>query len=590
MPMSPRLRRIVAAGLGALLVSAIGATSAEAGGQHSPSHPPSPRPVAVRLISFNDLHGNLVPPAGSSGRVFLDNGSTVDAGGAAYLATHMRQLRSQVKNSVVVSAGDAIGASPLNSALFHDEPTIDVVNRLGLAGMAVGNHEFDEGYAELMRIQHGGCHPVDGCQFEKTFRGANFPILGANVTFAKNGRPALRPFTIVRSGGMRIGIIGVTLRGLPEVVVPSAVQGLRFGDEVKAIDQTSRLLQRLGVKSQIVVMHQGDETGNGGPDACNDVQGPAMEIAKRATSNVDAFFLGHTHQQYNCMVTDPAGKPRPVIQGLSFGRLLSVIDVKIDPRSKDVIRSATSTANNPVAHNEIVTRDVEPDPAVQAIVDESVTKSAPLANRRVGTITADLIAPRNMPKDPNASGETALGDVIADAQLAGTTANGAQIAITNPGGIRTDLLYASSSAGEGDGVVTYGEAFAVQPFSNIMQTITMTGQQLDAVLEQQWQPQADGTTTVRILQISASLHYTMTLSNSIGDRVSELELNGQPIDPAGTYRVSVNNFLAAGGDGFTVFTQGTDLTGGPIDLDAFTEYLTDQSPVSPPPLDRIVLG
>jgi 5'-nucleotidase len=361
--------------------------------------------------------------------------------------------------------------------------------------------------------------------------------------------------------------------------VPSAVQGLKFGDEVQAIDRASRLLQALGVKSQIVLMHQGDETANAGPNACKNVAGPAQIIAKEATPNVDAFFLGHSHQQYNCTVTDPAGNPRPVIQGLSFGRLLSVIDLKIDPRTRDVIRSATSTEDNPVAQNVIVTRTVTPDPTVQAIVDKAVTKSAPLANRQVGTITADIT--RSAP----ASGEQPLGDVIADGQLAATKTDGAQIAITNPGGIRADLTYAGSS-GEGDGVVTYGEAFQVQPFANIMQTITLTGAQLDAVLEQQWQ---NGGSTVRILQISSSLTYSWSQSAPVGSKVSDIKVDKVPVDPAGTYRVAVNNFLAAGGDGFTVFAQGTNLTGGPIDLDAFTAYLTANPNLAPPAPTRITV-
>lgn len=537
--------------------------------------------VSVRVISLNDLHGNLQPPTGSSGRVPLDdtaNPATVDAGGAAYLATHVKQLKAEARNSIVVSAGDNIGASPLLSAAFHDEPTIDVLNAIGVKASAVGNHEFDEGYTELKRIQLGGCHPVDGCQFRDPYEGADFPYLGANVTFAKNGRPALLPFTVRFEGGVPIGIIGVTLKDLPDVVVASGIKGLEFGDEVQAIDRTANLLDRFGVKAQIVVMHQGDESEGGGPNACNVDEGVAATIAKNASPKVDAFFAGHSHQQYNCIVTDPAGQPRPIIQGLSFGRLLSVVDLKISRRTRDVIRSRT------VAHNEIVTRDVTLDPQVQSIVDEAANKVSAVANKKIGTITADLV--RAAP----VSGESPLGDVIADAQLAATQANNAQIAITNPGGIRADLSYASSPAGEGDGVVTYGEAFTVQPFSNIMQTITLTGAQLDAVLEQQWQPQANGAPTiVRILQISASLHYTQTLSAPIGSRVSNLTLNGAPIDPAGSYRVSVNNFLAGGGDGFTVFTQGTDLAGGPIDLDAFVDYLTAHPNLAPPAADRITV-
>ena len=399
-------------------------------------------------------------------------------------------------------------------------------------------------------------------------------MLGANVYFKRSGLPALLPFRVVRSGGIPVAIIGATLKDLPDVVVADGIKDLKFGDEVSAINRTSKVLDRLGVKSQVVLVHQGDSPlATNGPNDCGVSSGPGYTIAKNVSASVDAVFLAHSHQQYNCVVDDPKGNPRPVIQGLSFGRLLSVVDLQIDPRSKDVIRSET------VAHNEIVTRTVTPDAGVQAIVDEAKVKSAPLANRPIGSITADLV------RNAAPSGESPLGDVIADAQLAATQANNAQIAITNPGGIRADFTYASGSAGEGDGVVTYGEAFTVQPFANIMQTVTLTGAQLDAVLEQQWQASGN-----KFLQISNGFTYTRTEGRAIGDRVSNLALNGTPIDPAGTYRVSINNFLAGGGDGFTVFTQGTDLQGGPIDLDALVDYFAANSPIAPPPLNRITLG
>ncbi|MGB3443332.1 MAG: bifunctional metallophosphatase/5'-nucleotidase [Actinophytocola sp.] len=530
----------------------------------------------VRLITFNDFHGNLQPPAGSSGRVTLPDGTTVDAGGAAYLATHVKQLRGEVDNSVVLSSGDNVGASPLDSALFHDEPTMALLNELGVKASVIGNHELDEGYKELLRMQLGGCHPTDGCQFRDSYPRAKFPILGGNVYF-DNGLNAALPFTVTVSGGVPIGIIGVTLEDLPLVVTPEAIEGLKFGDEVKAVNQSSRLLDLLGIKTQVVLVHQGDNTEGGGPDDCKTLPGPATEIAKAASASVDVVFSGHSHQQYNCTVTDPAGKPRTLIQGSSFGRLLSVVDLKIDKRTRDVVRESTK------AHNEIVTRTVTPDPAVQALVDEAKTKAAPIASEQVGTVSADLV--RAAP----ASGESPLGDVIADAQLSATASNNAQIAITNPGGIRTDLTYAGSSAGEGDGVVTYGEAFAVQPFSNIMQTMTLTGAQLKTVLEQQWQPQPDGTVQVRILQISSSLHYSWSQAAAIGSKISELTVAGEPVTDDATYRVSVNNFLAAGGDGFAEFVNGTDVTGGPVDLDAFTDYLTANPNIAPPAADRITV-
>jgi len=470
----------------------------------------------------------------------------------------------------------------LASALFHDEPTIDFFNYLDLQASAVGNHEFDEGFAELKRMQTGGCHPVDRCQFEPTFSGANFPYLGSNVYYEATNEPAMEPFTVRIIGGVRVAIIGATLEALPDVVTPTAIAGLKFGDEAEAINRTSDMLSHIGIKVQIVVMHQGDNIGSGpghGPNDCAaDVTGPASEIAAKVSPAVDAIFTGHSHQGYNCVRPDPAGNPRPVTQGSSFGRLLTVADFSIDRKTHDVIRSATHVENR------IAVQTVTPDAGAQAIVDKAVAKSAPIANQRVGTITADITrAPA-----ANGSGETRLGDLIADAQLEATTGNGAVVAITNIGGIRTDLTYAGSPAGEGDGVVTYGEAFAVQPFSNIMQTITLTGADLDAVLEQQYS--GVNAAAPKPLQISKSLHYTLTPGNAAGDKVSDITINGTPVAPATGYRVSVNNFLAAGGDGFAAFTNGTGLQGGPVDLDAFTAYLTAHSPISPPALDRVAVA
>ncbi|MDT7797574.1 MAG: 5-nucleotidase [Actinomycetota bacterium] len=557
--------RLVVLAAAALATTAVTTAPASAGQRPDPT-------TDVRIIAFNDLHGNLEPPAGSSGRVTQSDGTTVDAGGAAYLATHVKQLRSQVRNSVVVSAGDNVGASPLTSALFHDEPTIDFLDMLGVSASVVGNHEFDEGYKELQRLQFGGCHPTDGCQFDKKFKGADFPFLGSNVYFT-NGLPALLPFTVKFEGGVPIGVIGATLKDLPSVVTPEAIKGLKFGDEVEAINRTANLLDFLGVKSQVVLLHQGDSTELEGPNDCRVLPGPATAIAKAVTPKVDAIFTGHSHQQYNCVINDPAGQPRPVIQGASFGRLLSVVDLKINLKTRDVVRSATQ------AHNEIVTRTVTPDPAVAALVADATAKAAPIGNKQVGTITTDLKAAGN------AAGESALGDVIADAQLAGTQSNSAVIAMTNPGGIRADLTYASSKAGEGDGVVTYSEAFTVQPFANIMQTITLTGANLKNVLEQQWAPGVNP----KFLQISSSLHYSYSASAPQGSRVSNITVNGTPVDPAATFRVSVNNFLAAGGDGFTEFTKGTNLAGGPVDLDALTAYLGAHPNLAPPAADRITL-
>ncbi|MDT7783793.1 MAG: 5-nucleotidase, partial [Pseudonocardiales bacterium] len=480
--------------------------------------------VDVRLIGINDLHGNLEPPTGSSGRVIQPDGTTVDAGGAAFNATHIKNLQKEVKNSVLVGQGDLIGASPLVSALFHDEPTIEVLNKVGLQATAAGNHEFDEGYKELLRIQRGGCHPTDGCQFRDTYPGAKFPILGANVTSAKTGLPALPPFWVEIRDGMPIGFIGMPLKDVPVLVNPTGIKEIQFGDEVKAANKYANFLDAIGVKSIVLLVHQGDQVTStgGGPNACNvAAQNPGSYIAANVSPKIDAVFSGHSHQHYNCVVKDPAGNPRPFIEGLAFGRELSVVDLKIDRRTRDVIRGETK------ADNKIVTRTVTPDPAVQAVIDLAKTKAAPIANQQVGSISQDIV------KAQNAAGESPLGNLIADSQLEATkgTPNNAVIALMNPGGVRNDLVYASSPAGEGDGVVTYDDAFRVQPFSNILQTITLTGTQLKNVLEQQFTAKR-----TFVLQPSAGFTYSWSASAAFGSKISDIKLNGVAIDPNASYR------------------------------------------------------
>ncbi|MGW3471528.1 bifunctional metallophosphatase/5'-nucleotidase [Saccharopolyspora sp. NPDC000995] len=567
---SRSLRRVAvsAAAVCAVVGVGLGAVPATAA-------PAAPAVTDIRLLSFNDLHGNLEPPTGASGRVTLADGNTVDAGGAAYLAAHLKNLRGQVKNSMVLSTGDNIGASPLSSALFHDEPTIDVLNTMGITASVVGNHELDEGYNELKRIQNGGCHPVDGCQFQPKYNGTNFPFLSANLTAEQTGQPAFKPYTINNMNGIPVGVIGATLEELPTLVSPDGIKGLKVGPEIDAINRYADELDRQGVKAIVVSLHQGDNTEGGGPDDCRTTPGPAQRIAEQISPKVDALFTAHSHQQYVCSVTDPAGQPRPMIQGSSFGRIISTLDVQVDRRTKDIVRSTIKAQNN------VVTRDVLADPKVQALVDQAVEKSKPIANRQVGTIGADIV------KTTAPSGESPLGNLIADAQLAATRSAGAQIALMNPGGVRADLTYASSSAGEGNGVVTYGEAYTVQPFANIMQTITLSGAQLKAVLEQQWLPKPDGSVQVRVLQPSSALHYAWSESAPIGSKISGITIDGQAVQPDATYRVSVNNFLAAGGDGFSALTGGTELTGGPIDLDALNEYLSAKPGIAPPATDRI---
>ncbi len=525
--------------------------------------------VDVQILAVNDFHGNLLPPSGSSGRV-----GTIDAGGAEYLATHINNLRALNPNTVVVSAGDMIGASPLLSALFHDEPTIEAFNLIGLDFNAVGNHEFDEGVYELIRMQEGGCHPVDGCLDGDDFGGAEFRFLAANVTWKKNDKPIFPAYKTRSFKGVHVAFIGMTLEGTPSIVTPSGISELNFLDEADTVNTLIPELKRRGIETIVVLIHEGGtQNPNTSPiNSCAGISGPIVDIVNRMDDEVDVVISGHTHQPYNCVIDG-----KLVTSAFSFGRLVTKVDLTIDRKSGDVLTK--------VADNRIVTRDVPKNSLLTALIDKYNAIAAPLANRVIGSITADIT------RTNNAAGESALGDVIADAQLDATDDPGfgdAVIAFMNPGGIRADLTYASSPAGEGDGNVTYGEMFTVQPFGNSLVTMTLTGAQIKTLLEQQFNNPAPGQN--RILQVSNGFTYTWSLSAPVGSKVSNIVLNGVPLDMDASYRVTVNSFLADGGDNFTVLVQGIDRLGGEVDTDAFEKYFATFSPVAPGPQNRITVG
>ncbi|MFD2092117.1 bifunctional metallophosphatase/5'-nucleotidase [Blastococcus deserti] len=584
------LRRLAA---GAAL-SALTLAGATAVAHAAPGQPSGPKPVEVQLLALNDFHGQLeaVPETSSSGRIQTGVDAAgkpvnVPAGGVEYLATQLAQLAEEQKkhNTITVAAGDLIGASPLLSAAFHDEPAIEALGLAGLDYASVGNHEFDEGAAELLRIQNGGCHPVDGCLDGTPYEGADFQYLSANAFVTDTGEPLLAPYAIDNVQGVKVGFIGMTLEDTKAIVSQQGVAGLDFADEVETANRYAAELQAKGVETIVVLLHQGgNQTG---PDAwdvngCNGMSGPIVDIANGMSDAIDVVVSGHTHQAYNC---DLDGKL--VTSASSLGRLVTDIGLSIDRRTGDVL---TASANNVV-----VTRDVAKDPAQTALTTRYNTALGPTADRVVGSTAVALTRSQEALGFPTsvtdattgtlrpALGESHLGNVIADAQLAATDDEaGAVAAFMNPGGVRTDL---------DAGPVSYREAFAVQPFTNNLVTLDLTGAQLYCMLEQQF---AVGHT----LYVSKSVSYVVDPNGTsapskeaacTGTRVVDgsLTIAGVPVAEATTYRVTVNNFLAGGGDNFSVITQGTNPVTGPVDLDAFTAYLGGNSPVPAPTLDRI---
>jgi 5'-nucleotidase len=588
--------------LGAALLALPGV----AGAKQSDTH--------VQLLAINDLHGHLAPNTPGTIQVGCCNPvmtggvqtgwtqKTVPAGGIAYLATHIQTQRKTNPNTITVGAGDLIGASPLVSALFHDEPTIEALNSIGMDVSGVGNHEFDEGVDELLRMRYGdqhggdGCHPVDGCQDGTPFGGSIFEYLAANVFFAGTDDTILPPYEVRQVGNAKVAFIGLTFEGTPTVVTPSAVEGLEFRPEVHAVNAlVDQLRNEQGVKAFVVLLHQGGTQRPPAPpplsgtpvgdeytdvNKCVNFNGPEMEqIAAGIDPRVSVIVSGHTHQPYVCTM---AGKL--VTSAASFGRVVTDIDLTIDQRSKSVT-AATAT-------NRIVTQDVPKDADTQAILDKYTTLSAPLANKVIGRITADIRSARDTPSGQNPAGEQPMGDVIADAMLEATTPTdfgGAKAAFMNSGGVRAGLIFNQISGGEQPGEVTYGEAFTVQPFGNTIVVKTCTGQQIYDVLNQQFNNPAAGSN--RIMLPSANVHYQWTTSGGphVVDGSVSFDGGTTPVDKAASYRIAVNNFMADGGDNYTVFKSCTEPLGGEVDLDAFARYLGAHSPVAPPTLNRIEL-
>ena len=530
----------------------------------------APGTVTVQLLAINDFHGNLNPPTGANGLI-----GRRAAGGAEYLATHLKNAVARNPNSIIVAAGDLIGASPLVSALFHDEPTIESMNAMNLAVTSVGNHEFDHGQAELRRMKKGGCHPSDGCQDGDGFAGARFEYLAANVVEQAGQKPApfFPPTTIRTIAGVKIGFIGETLRNTPRIVSPTGVRGLTFLDEATTANAYAAELKQQGVRAIVLLIHEGGvQSDNADPNGCRGFSGAIARIAEQLSPDIKVVISGHTHQFYNCTI---AG--HTVTSASSFGRMLTRIEVKLE--------TADGTITSVSAKNEIVDRGVPKDPGQTQLIARYAAVAAPIANRVVGSVTWDI------GRAANRAGESPLGDIIADAQLAATSSpdkGGAVVAFTNSGGIRADLVANTRTGTERPGQITYSELFTVQPFSNVMTVQTLTGSMIKRLLEQQFGGLTVGTN--RILQVSGGFAYSYKLDAPPGQHVApaSIKIGDRIIGPDDRVRVATNQFLAEGGDGFTVLREGTDQLGGDIDVDALMAHFRTHSPVSPGVQNRII--
>ena len=570
--------------------SSTGSASTSSAGETKPA------PFTAKIIGFNDYHGTLESPGTFGQNTSVPTASRPPVGGADFMAAQIAALKKTNPNNVVVGAGDSIGASPLISSLFFDEPSVETLNRIGLEFNSVGNHEFDKGSTELLRLQNGGCKITAGqtdpnsCKGAAVgtpvpFEGAKFKWLSANVIATATGKPLLPAYGIKTLNGVKVAFIGMTLKATPTIVTPTGVAGLEFRDEAQTVNALIPELRAQGIESIVVLVHEGGfQTGTlGDINGCQgNLAGSAIAgIVSKLDNAVDLVVSGHTHAAYNCSLPNLTGRVIPVSSSSAFGRVLTDIDVTIDPATRDITKA--------VVTNRLVLRNdpaVVADAVVQKIVAEYGKLVSPIANAVLGSITADLPASR-----ADGACNMLAGNLIADSQLAATqpaTFGGAVMAFMNGGGVRSPgFTFASSTAGEGNGNVTYGEAFTVQPFGNSLVTMTLTAQNIKDFMEEQFAGcLGQSATATRFALPSAGFKYTWDGAKACGARISNVTLTAGAspsetlVDAAGVvqnptkpYRVTVNNFMADGGDGYSTLVKGTNRLGGAQDIDALTAYM-----------------
>jgi 5'-nucleotidase len=502
--------------------------------------------VAVKVLAINDFHGHLQ----ASPETLPVGGSPLRAGGTVHMATLVERFRAAHPNVAFVSAGDLIGATPLISAFFDDEPAIEAMNLMGLDFNGVGNHEFDRGVPHLRRLQEGGC-PPGGCKSGLPFGGARFRMLAANVIVRASGKPLLPAYGVKEYGGVKVAFIGLTLRQTPLIVSPPSIEGLEFRDEAETVDELVGELRREGVGAIVVLLHQGGVT-SGGHNECADLSGPIVNLARRLHQAVNVIVSAHTHQAYICRL---GGKL--VTSAGAYGRFVTEIDLKIDRSRREIVAAS--------ARNHVVAPDIAASGAQAALIERYSKLAEPL-ERVVGRISGSFS------RRTNDDGESPLGQLIADSHLEATRQAGAVAAFMNPGGIRAPLEL------KGNGEIMFGDVFAVYPFNNRLVTMTLTGAQILRLLEQQWQGRG-----AAMLQVSKGFGYAWDPRRPAGSRVvrDSVMIDGRPLQPDARYRITVNSFNAGGGDGLRVFLDGGERTAGMNARDALIHYMRERSPLAP---------
>ena len=524
----------------------------------------------IQILALNDFHGNIETPASPATWFAVGERRQERLGGAARIGAVLQELRQGKGNTITVAAGDLIGASPLASAYFLDEPAVMALNRMGLELAAVGNHEFDRGTAELRRMQEGGCEVHSNrepCRLDRPFEGAMFTYLAGNV-LDEQGNTLLPGTSIKTFGGVKLGFIGMTLKETGILVSPAGTAGYRFADEAETANALAARLRSEGADAVVVLIHQGanvDPLNN--TTGCPELSGDLLPILERLDPSIRLVVSGHTHMAYACEVPAPGGSTRLLTSAGRYGNFVTEIALTVDPQTDRIL--SLSAVNRPV------TQTAQEQVDIASLVRRYTEAAAPIAARVVGRIEGSLDRPEGDTDSP-------LGNIIADAQLAATrepARGGARIAFINSGGVRARFEPAA------DGSVTYGQIFALQPFGNTLVVLELTGAQLKAVLEQQFGPESPAEIANSLLIPSAGFTFAYDRNRPAGERIVSMALNGAPVDPAATYRVTVNNFLASGGDGFSLLSQAKPVADAGQDLDALEAYISRG--VSVPPTGRV---